>query len=111
MSRTIRIVLFSKEMPRIFALVGTIAVALSLSLSAALSGSLSSAEDETSYASIQSVHYDFGSKSMSGYFVQRGSVCLVTLMIAEKSDPDRLMPTTAARVRLVLVPGHRRSRQ
>jgi hypothetical protein len=42
---------------------------------------------------------------MSGYFVQRSSVCLVTLMIAEKGDPDRLLPTTAARVRLVLVPG------
>jgi hypothetical protein len=95
----------SKQLFRIFALVGIVGGAHWASLSAASSGSPSSPEDETSYAPIQSVRYDLGSKSMSGYFVQRSSVCLVTLMIAEKGDPDRLLPTTAARVRLVLVPG------
>ena len=42
---------------------------------------------------------------MSGYFVPQGSVCLVTLMISDRSDPDRPSPATAARVRLVLEPG------
>ena len=97
--------MFSKQLLRIFAFAGTIGVAQLALLSGASSGSTSSAENETSYAPIQSVPYDFGSKSMSGYFVQRSSVCRITLMIAERSDPDRLMPTTATRVRLVLIPG------
>jgi hypothetical protein len=54
------------------------------------------------YVPIQSMSYDFGSKSMSGYFVQRGSTCSVTLMIIEKSDPKMLRPVTASRVRLAL---------
>jgi hypothetical protein len=41
---------------------------------------------------------------MSGYFVSQGSVCLVTLVIIENSDLDRLSPTTAVRVRLMLEP-------
>jgi hypothetical protein len=41
---------------------------------------------------------------MSGYFVQRNSVCLVTLMIAEKTDADLPSPT-ATRVRVMLDPG------
>jgi hypothetical protein len=53
---------------------------------------------------IKSISYEFGSKTMSGYFVQRNSVCLVTLMIAEKTDPDLPSPT-ATRVRVMLDPG------
>jgi hypothetical protein len=61
-------------------------------------------EGDVRYRPIQSISYEFGSKSMSGYFVQRNSVCLVTLMIAEKIDPD--LPTlTATRVRVMLDPG------
>jgi hypothetical protein len=62
-------------------------------------------EGDLRYLPIQSISYEFGSKAMSGYFVPQGSVCLVTLMIIEKNDPDRLSPTTAARVRLMLEPG------
>lgn len=62
-------------------------------------------EGDAGYAPIQSIAYQFGSKAMSGYFVPQGSVCLVTLMISERSDPDRPSPATAARVRLVLEPG------
>jgi hypothetical protein len=62
-------------------------------------------EGDAGYLPIQSISYEFGSKAMSGYFVAQGSVCLVTLMISDKSDSDRLSPTTAARVRLVLEPG------
>src|ERR1700722_6066806 len=56
------------------------------------------------YRPIQSISYTFGSKIASGYFVQQNSVCRVTLMIAEKIDPDLPSPT-AARVRVMLDPG------
>ncbi len=62
-------------------------------------------EGDAEYLPIQSISYEFGSRVMSGYFVPQGSVCLVSLMISDKSDADRLSPTTAARVRLVLEPG------
>lgn len=62
-------------------------------------------EGDAHYLPIQSISYELGSKAMSGYFVQQGSVCLVTLMIIERSDPDQPSPTTAARVRLMLEPG------
>jgi len=62
-------------------------------------------EGDARYRPIQSISYEFGSKAMSGYFVQQGSVCSVTLMISEKSDPDQPPPLTAARIRLMLNPG------
>jgi hypothetical protein len=62
-------------------------------------------EGDTEYLPIQSISYEFGSKATSGYFVSQGSVCLVSLMISDQSDPDRPSPTTAARVRLMLEPG------
>jgi hypothetical protein len=61
-------------------------------------------EGDALYRPIQSISYEFGSKAMSGYFVQRNSVCVVTLMIAEKTDPDLPSPT-ATRVRVMLDPG------
>jgi hypothetical protein len=62
-------------------------------------------EGSALYLPIQSISYDFGSKMTSGYFVRQNSVCLVTLMIVERSDPDLASPTTAARVRIMLDPG------
>jgi hypothetical protein len=62
-------------------------------------------EGDARYRPIQSISYEFGSKAMSAYFVQRNSACLVTLMIAERSDPDSPSPLTATRVRLILDPG------
>jgi hypothetical protein len=62
-------------------------------------------EGDARYRPIQIINYEFGSKAMSGYFVQQNSVCLVTLMIAERSDPDSLSPLTATRLRLMLDPG------
>jgi hypothetical protein len=61
-------------------------------------------EGDALYRPIQSISFEFGSKAMSGFFVQRNSVCLVTLMIGEKTDPDLPSPT-AARVRVMLDPG------
>ena len=60
---------------------------------------------EVKYVPMQSIHYDFGSKSMSGYFVDQAADCVVTLMVYEKGDPDAAPPTTATRVRLALNPG------
>jgi hypothetical protein len=61
--------------------------------------------DSVRYRPIQSISYDFGSKSMRGYFVRQGSVCLVSLMVIEKNDPDRPSDATATRVRLMMDPG------
>ena len=84
---------------------GSIAVSLSATCPTASGESLSQVEGPTRYEPIQSIRYDFGSKSMSGYFLQRESTCLVTLMVIEKSDPEKVQPVTAARVRLMLSPG------
>ena len=62
-------------------------------------------EGDAGYGPIQSISYEFGSKALSGYFVSQDLVCLVTLMISGKFEPDRPSPATAARVRLVLEPG------
>jgi hypothetical protein len=62
------------------------------------------AEGDALYLPIQSISYTFGSKIACGYFVQRNSVCVVTLMISEKTDPDLSSPT-ATRVRVMLDPG------
>jgi hypothetical protein len=53
----------------------------------------------------ESIRYDFGSKSMSGYFVEQAGACGVMLMVSETTDPDKSPPPSATRVRLVLSPG------
>ena len=75
----------------------------------AVSGQSSQTEGYSQFLPVQSISYEFGSKAMRGYFVQEGEVCLVTLMIIEKIDPDRLSPVTAARVRLMLDPDRSRA--
>jgi hypothetical protein len=84
------------------AFAGTVAV--SLCASAASSQSQAPIK-QVKYAPIESIRYDFGSKSMSGYFTEQASKCLVTLMVSEKADPDAASWPTATRVRLVLNPG------
>ena len=62
--------------------------------------------EELKYRPIDSIGYDFGSKSMIGYFVEQAAKCVVTLMVSEKTDPETTtVSTTATRVRLVLNPG------
>jgi hypothetical protein len=80
-------------------------VALSLLTSAAFGQSQAPVKGEAKYAPIQSVRYDFGSKSMSGYFVDQAKRCVVMLMVTEKGDQDAAPSSTATRVRLVLNPG------
>jgi hypothetical protein len=84
---------------------GTIAVNLLIAAPAALSGPLPPVEDQAQYRPIQSISYELGSKSMSGYFVNQDATCQVTLMISETGDPERALPLSAARVRLQLRPG------
>jgi hypothetical protein len=71
----------------------------------AFSGSPSSVEEKAQYTPVQSISYEFGSKSMSGYFVQQDATCLVMLMVAEKGDPEQDLPPSPTRVRLALIPG------
>jgi hypothetical protein len=84
------------------AFAGTVAISLWASAASAQSQSVRS---EAKYAPIQSVRYDFGSKSMSGYFLDQAKKCVVVLMVSEKGDPDAPSSSTATRVRLVLNPG------
>ena len=84
------------------AFAGTVAISLWASVACAQSQSVGT---EARYAPIQSISYDFGSKSMSGYFLGQSAKCVVTLMVYEKSDPESAPSSTATRVRLVLNPG------
>jgi hypothetical protein len=97
--------MLSRKLLGISAFAGTIAVSLWTWMPAAWSGPPSPTDDTAQYAPIQSISQDFGSKSVRGYFVQRASACLVTLMVSERSDPDESLPPSATRVRLVLSPG------
>ena len=70
-------------------------IAASALIAAAISGSSAAVsggfppdnQSNAVYRPIQIMSYTFGSKAMSGYFVQENSVCRVTLMIGEKSIP------------------------
>jgi hypothetical protein len=94
-----------RKLSSIAAFAGTIAVSLWIAIPAALSGSPPPVEDQARYWPIQSISYEFGSKSMSGYFVKQAAICRVTLMISEKGDPEQPLPLSPARVRLDLHPG------
>jgi hypothetical protein len=88
----------------IAAFAGTIAVGGWVLAPAASGGSLST-DNNARYAPIQSISYEFGSKAMSGYFVEQSATCIVTLMITEKNDPEQSLAPSATRVRLELNPG------
>jgi hypothetical protein len=91
-----------RQIAQASALAGTVALGL---LASAASAQSQSVKSGAKYAPIQSVRYDFGSKSMSGYFVDQAKRCVVMLMVTEKRDPDTDSSNTATRVRLVLNPG------
>ena len=73
------------------AFVGTIALNFWTGLSVASAGSSSSAEDQGQYAPNQSIRYDFGSKSVSGYFPDKVGICVTTLMVFERIDPEKCL--------------------
>lgn len=96
--------MISRKLPGLVAFAGATAVGLGAWVTTAAGGS-PLAEDKAVYAPVQSISYEFGSKAMSGYFVQQFDTCLVTLMVIEKSDPEELAQLSPARVRLMLSPG------
>lgn len=65
----------------------------------------SPAENVAEYAPLQSISYSFGSKFMSGYFVELSDLCSVTLMVFEKSDPEEPLALSPTRIRFGLNPG------
>ena len=91
--------MLSRTLPLVSAFAGTIAMSLWVGVPSAAGGPPD--VDGARYVPIQSISYEFGSKSMSGYFVQQSATCIVTLMISDKNDPA----ASPARVRLALVPG------
>ena len=97
--------MLSKKISGVVAIFGMTVVTLLASAPAAISGSPSSSQSHAEYKPVQSISYEFGSKSMSGYFVQEDSACMVMLMIAEKSDPEMSLAPSPTRVRLALNPG------
>jgi hypothetical protein len=94
--------MFIRKIAQTSAFAGTAAISL---WALAASSQTQTPIEQGKYAPIQSIRYDFGSKSMSGYFMEQAAKCLVTLMVSEKADPDEAPPATATRVRLVLSPG------
>jgi hypothetical protein len=80
-------------------------VIISLLASAASAQSQAPVKGGAKYVPIQSIRYDFGSKSTTGYFVEQAAKCVAMLMVYEKPDPDSDAPSSATRVRLVLSPG------
>jgi hypothetical protein len=61
--------------------------------------------DVATYRPAEAMHYVLGSKRAVGYFVGQKDECRLTLMIAEAIDPDVATPTSAARLRLAMLPG------
>ena len=97
--------MLSKKISGVVAFAGAAVVTLLAPAPAAISGSPSSAQSHAEYKPVQSISYEFGSKSMSGYYVQEDSACQVMLMIAERSDPEMTQAPSPTRVRLALKPG------
>lgn len=93
--------MFTKSLG-IAALGGMIAVSM---VQGASGGSPLLVEAQARYVPIQSISYEFGSKFMTGYFVEQGATCVVTLMLIEKSDPEESLGLSPTRVRLMLSPG------
>jgi hypothetical protein len=92
-----------RKLAMAFASAGT--VVISLCASAASGQSQAPLKGGAKYVPTQSIRYDFGSKSTSGYFVEQAAKCVVRMMVYERRDPDTASSSTAARVRLVLDPG------
>ena len=94
--------MFIKKIACASVFAGTVIISL---LASAASGQSQAPVSGVKYLPIQSIRYDFGSKSTSGYFVEQAAKCVVRMMVYEKRDPDTASSSTATRVRLVLNPG------
>jgi len=96
--------MFFRKLLVISAFAGTLAASVWVCIPPASSGS-PSVGDEARYQPLQSISYDFGSKSTTGYFERNNGACFVVLMVAEHNDPDAPLPLSPTRVRLTLYPG------
>jgi len=63
--------------------------------------------DQATYLPMQAMTYDLGSKAAIGYFVSEGGACHVVMMIGENTHVETASNLSAARLRLVLLPGQR----
>ncbi len=97
--------MLSKKVSGVVAIAGMTVATLLASAPGATGGSPSSLQSHAEYKPVQSISYEFGSKSMSGYFIREDSACLVMLMIAEKGNPEMSLAPSPTRVRLALNPG------
>ncbi|MBX6322886.1 MAG: hypothetical protein IRY94_13735 [Rhodospirillaceae bacterium] len=85
--------------------VATLAAVLSLGASFALAQQTVPIGGGDRYLPVQSLTYDFGSKSANGYFVQEAGLCHVVLLVGDRVDVDAAFLPTPVRVRLALEPG------
>ncbi|HZF33147.1 MAG TPA: hypothetical protein VE914_05045 [Candidatus Angelobacter sp.] len=95
LSKSIKGVAFSGML-----IAGMAAVATVASSATALPG-------ETTYVPMQAISHDLGSKAAIGYFVREAGACQVVMMIGEKADAESASMSSAARLRLALLPGQR----
>ena len=95
----------SGKRPNILTFAATIAASLWVSVTAASSGSLSPVDNQSRYLPIQSIRYEFGSISISGYFTQQAATCVVMLTILDYNVVEEEMPASPVRVRMTLRPG------
>jgi hypothetical protein len=63
--------------------------------------------DDATYFPMQAISHDLGSKAAIGYFVREAGACQVVMMIGEKTDAETTSTSSAARLRLALLPGQR----
>jgi hypothetical protein len=94
-----------RELSAIAAAAGVVAVWLETGAMGDSNGLPSLLESQARYGPIQSITYEFGSKLMTGYFVEQSGACVVTLMVIEKTDPEEPLGLTPMRVRLALAQG------
>lgn len=83
----------------------TVAVSLLASVTSASSGSLSAVDNQSRYLPIQSISYEFGSISISGYFTRQSATCVVMLTVVDRNVAEEAMPVSPVRVRMALQPG------
>ncbi|HZF36582.1 MAG TPA: hypothetical protein VE914_22520 [Candidatus Angelobacter sp.] len=79
----------------------------SLAAVATVASSATALPGETTYVPMQAISHDLGSKAAIGYFVREAGACQVVMMIGEKADAETASMSSAARLRLALLPGQR----
>jgi hypothetical protein len=97
-------IMLTSAIRRVF--IGALATG-SVAVIAAASGAIANQNSSgvATFRPIQGISFQLGSKRAVGYFEPRNGKCLVTLMIAEKVDPDQARPSSAARLSLAMLPG------